>query len=375
MSTLKVDALSSKTSNTDLAITADGSGLVDIETGFKVSGTAGVPTADIRADAITGAKIADDAIDSEHYTDASIDLAHMSVNSIDSDQYVDGSIDTAHLAADAVTGAKIADDAIDSEHYTDGSIDNAHIADDAIDSEHYAAGSIDSAHLADDAVTLAKMAGGTDGNIISYDASGNPVAIATGSDGQVLTSTGAGSPPAFEAAAAGGAYTSIANTAITATQYINFTGFASGTYNNYEVWVSNARPSVDSQILALQTSTDGGSTYDAGTSYTWVRLANSASGGAASGSGPNETHISLTDGVGNDTDENCSLRLSIYFPEEAQRTAFTWESVSDNTSGAIYSVNGVAERKSAADVDAIRFYWSAGDFVAQGTIQFLGIAQ
>ena len=42
------------------------------------------------------------------------------------------------------------------------------------------------------------MASGTDGNIISYDASGNPVAIATGNDGQVLTSTGAGSPPAFE---------------------------------------------------------------------------------------------------------------------------------------------------------------------------------
>jgi hypothetical protein len=48
------------------------------------------------------------------------------------------------------------------------------------------------------------MAGGTDGNIISYDASGDPVAIATGSDGQVLTSTGAGSPPAFEDAAGGG---------------------------------------------------------------------------------------------------------------------------------------------------------------------------
>jgi len=52
--------------------------------------------------------------------------------------------------------------------------------------------------LANDSVTLAKMAGGTDGNIISYDASGDPVAVATGSDGQVLTSTGAGSPPAFE---------------------------------------------------------------------------------------------------------------------------------------------------------------------------------
>jgi len=60
---------------------------------------------------------------------------------------------------------------------------------------------ITTAKVTDNAITLAKMASGTDGNIISYDASGNPVAIATGNDGQVLTSTGAGSPPAFENAA------------------------------------------------------------------------------------------------------------------------------------------------------------------------------
>jgi len=54
------------------------------------------------------------------------------------------------------------------------------------------------ATVPDNAITLAKMASGTDGNIISYDANGNPVAVATGNDGQVLTSTGAGSPPAFE---------------------------------------------------------------------------------------------------------------------------------------------------------------------------------
>ena len=60
------------------------------------------------------------------------------------------------------------------------------------------AGSIGTAQLASDSVTLAKMASGTDGNIISYDASGNPVAVATGNDGQVLTSAGAGAPPVFE---------------------------------------------------------------------------------------------------------------------------------------------------------------------------------
>ena len=63
-----------------------------------------------------------------------------------------GSIARAALAADIIDGTKLADDAINSEHYTDGSIDNAHIADDAIDSEHYADGSIDNAHIADDAI-------------------------------------------------------------------------------------------------------------------------------------------------------------------------------------------------------------------------------
>ena len=83
-------------------------------------------------------------------------------------------------------------------------IDETKLADNSIDSEHYNDGSIDTEHLADDAVTLAKLAAGTDGQIISWDASGNPVAIGPGSDGQVLTSTGSGSPPAFENASSGG---------------------------------------------------------------------------------------------------------------------------------------------------------------------------
>ena len=114
----------------DLMIVADDeidltSTLIDINGNVEISGTAvttGVHTftavpvfpnntiesADIQADAITGAKIADNAINSEHYTDASID--------------------TAHIAADQIVASLIADNAINSEHYTDGSIDTAHIA-------------------------------------------------------------------------------------------------------------------------------------------------------------------------------------------------------------------------------------------------------
>ena len=69
----------------------------------------------------------------------------------------------------------------------------------AVQTVNPGAGSVGTTALADNAVTLGKMASGTDGNIISYDASGNPVAVATGSSGQVLTSAGAGAPPTFAA--------------------------------------------------------------------------------------------------------------------------------------------------------------------------------
>ena len=67
-----------------------------------------------------------------------------------------------------------------------------------LNATNLASGSVASARLADDSVTLAKMAPGTDGNIISYDTSGNPVAVATGTSGQVLTSAGAGAVPSFQ---------------------------------------------------------------------------------------------------------------------------------------------------------------------------------
>ena len=101
-----------------------------------------------------------------------------------------GTIGTGTWQGTAIAGGYIANDAIDSQHYADGSIDNAHIADNAIDSEHYADGSIDTAHIADNQVTLAKMAGITRGSIIIGNASGDPAALAVGSNGQVLTSDG-----------------------------------------------------------------------------------------------------------------------------------------------------------------------------------------
>jgi hypothetical protein len=54
------------------------------------------------------------------------------------------------------------------------------------------------AQIEDNAITLAKMAGGTDGELITYDAAGDPAYVATGNLGEVLTSAGAGAAPSFQ---------------------------------------------------------------------------------------------------------------------------------------------------------------------------------
>jgi len=105
-------------------------------------------------------------------------------NTVTSAKIVNGTIVADDLATNAITTIKI----------TDLNVTTAKIADT----------NVTTAKIADNAVTLAKMASGTDGNIISYDASGNPVAVATGNAGQLLTSAGAGAPPTFADAPAGG---------------------------------------------------------------------------------------------------------------------------------------------------------------------------
>ena len=131
-------------------------------------------------------------------------------NSIDASKIVDGAITIADIADDAVTAAKLAN-SINTEiaantaktGITSGQA-SAITANTAKVTNATHTGDVTGATaltIADNAVTLAKMAGGTDGQIITYDASGNPVTVGPGTDGQVLTSTGAGSPPAFETAA------------------------------------------------------------------------------------------------------------------------------------------------------------------------------
>ena len=202
------------------------------------------------------------------------------------------------------------------------------------------------------------------------------IGFATGANTVQVVSYTKADGKAVVAATAG--ITSIANTSITATTNIDFTGFASGTYDNYEVWVSNVQPANDGVILEMETSTDGGTSFDTGVSdYTWAVLRFTEAGSRAGAGDPDDSEIEISGGtgIGNAANENLSAKILVFSPETTEFTSFSWNGIHRDTAAVLATLNGAADRQSAADVDGLRFHWSAGDWVAQGSIQFLGIAQ
>ena len=260
------------------------------------------------------------------------------------------------IANDAITGAKIADNAIDSEHYTDGSIDTAHIAD----------AQVTTAKIADNAITLAKMASGTDGNIISFDASGNPVAVATGSAGQVLTSAGAGAPPTFAAAGGGAGMEFIASSgAISNAASVTFTQFDESKYDHYAFYFQHIIPVTDNVFLFGHHSTDGGSSFD------------TTSGDYHSNGSVDRVGFFVSnfgDGAGSDTNEfGTSGLCHLYSPHTA---AFTmWDAsgtVTQILDGSVKQGGSATARLAAENTDAIKFAFTSGN-IESGEITMFGI--
>lgn len=92
-------------------------------------------------------------------------------------QILDGIVESADVKDDTLTADDIAANAIGASELADNAVDQAAIG--------------------DDAVGLPEMASGTDGTLITFDASGNPVAFGPGNAGEVPISQGAGAPPVF----------------------------------------------------------------------------------------------------------------------------------------------------------------------------------
>jgi len=224
----------------------------------------------------------------------------------------------------------------------------------------------------DDAVTLAKMASGTDGNIISYDASGNPVAVATGSSGQVLTSAGAGAPPTF-AAAGGGSLVKLASTTISSgVAAVSFNStYVNSTYDNYRVIAYGLSTAADNQDIALRMSVDNGSNF--ATHVGCMNYTHINDSGATQATAGNRTSLPL--GSDEEADASAGTNFVIDLMNLNSTTQYKYANAlgtTVNQNGSYYAYRVHAYIASNTAVNFIKVFTEAGGNFDGGTVTLYG---
>jgi len=168
----------------------------------------------------------------------------------------------------------------------------------------------------------------------------------------------------------------IANATASGDSSIDFVTSIDSTYDSYEIHLLNIVPANDNVILYLRTSTDA-STFDAGASdYSWGFIHNSAISTVAGSGDISSTHIPIAGsggGVGSDTNElGVSGKLTLVRPSEATYTQVVFVGMHNQFTPFHTPIVLGGARNSAADVNGIRFIFSAGD-VESGLFTLYGI--
>jgi len=252
-------------------------------------------------------------------------------------------------------------------------------SDDAVSTAKIADSAVSTAKIADDAITLAKMAAGTDGQIITYDASGNPAAVGPGTDGQVLTSTGAGSPPAFEAIPGGGGFVHLKTTTISSgTATVDFNHGSGGvvfdsTYNAYLFVFSDVHPATDAQPFELTFSTDAGSSYIS-SNYAYAHMGRRSGNSTLEHNSASDSNIDCTSLViGGAASESLSMQLWFNKPSgtDGAKMVSSQAAHMDND-GNYVSVSSMGSNSSTSAITGIRFKFGSGN-IDRGTFTMFGV--
>jgi len=239
---------------------------------------------------------------------------------------------------------------------------------------------VQTADIAADAITLAKLAGGTDGELITWDASGNPAAVGAGTSGHFLKSQGAGSVPVF-AADNKGTWNIIGTSVASGSSSLTITGLDS-TYDTYAIAISDIKVATDSVLMQMTLGDSSG--LDTGASdYGWwhsqaVIDADSTSGAANILSEDSaDSKISLTgdnNPIGNATSEGFSGMYWLNRPGDGAMMP-TIHGTYHGTSFNVLGIGGLSFgiRKAVITLDRISIFASSGNLTS-GRLTIWGIA-
>ena len=232
------------------------------------------------------------------------------------------------------------------------------------------------AMIADDAVSLAKMASGTDGNLITYDASGNPAHVATGSSGQVLTSNGAGAAPTFQAA--GGGLNHLTTATASSSASLDFTSLITSTYDVYLIMLDEIMPATNAADLYLLLSGDNGSSFSS-SNYAYVTdtLTKHNHGDSVSRSSTSArglAQIQLMNSAATNQGAGISGPIYLFSPlNTSLQPSLRWSFIGNDNGVNLKVLDGAAKEETSSARDAFQIKFSSGN-IASGHVRVYGIA-
>jgi hypothetical protein len=155
---------------------------------------------------------------------------------------------------------------------------------------------------------------------------------------------------------------------------LDFTAFDATKYDGYMFVLANVVPASDNVSFFMRTSSNGGSTYDAGGgTYRGAGWYATSAGTSGNGGGGGNAFYFAGD-VGSATGEDgVSGQVWVHAPHlTTEYTHMNFNIYYNNRTFYGISVNGGGDRMSAADVDAVRFQFGSGN-IESGTITMYGL--
>ena len=227
--------------------------------------------------------------------------------------------------------------------------------------------------IADNAVTLAKMASGTDGNLITYDANGDPAAVATGTAGQVLTSAGAGAPPTFSA---GGSMILLKTVTASNVANVVFDHGSNGvvfdtTYKSYLINVVRAYGATNDQKIHMKARVSGS---NSSSNFRMQIMYHTYNGSTSTNpaSAPNNDKLYQNAGtIRNTNPEYFVGQFYLYGIGESTRMSMTGQATYKNNSGYLHNEAFSSGSDANETTSGIEFTMASGNIY--GTFSLYGL--
>jgi len=216
----------------------------------------------------------------------------------------------------------------------------------------------------------------TANNLLVGAGTGNVTFIAPGASGNILTSNGTTFVSTAPATSSSGLIPLGSLVTASASAALDFV--FSGSYREYVLKFWQLLPATNSVTLYLRTSTNGGSTYDAGGSdYKQVLMYANESGGApANQANSAQSFIPLTipgGAIGNGANQTgVSGEVRLYNPTASAYCTISVDTGYLSTADSLHTVRGNGVRLTAQDVNAARFLFSSGN-ITSGFAQLYGV--